>query len=137
MGYNLTKGHIRVLKENYEKACKDYLLALLNMWELDAKNGFWVGNNTGGVYAHEADISLNMSEIIFCVENNISIEAYWKYVEYCTKCSEYNFNIPNLPSYFKGCPLVPQETFDKLDGMKQHLADYCKETKEKLENNNF
>ena len=131
MSYIPTKGHIRVLMANYEDACNNYLLALLNMWDLDAKNGFWVGNNTGGVYVHEADISLNMSEIIFCVENNVSMETYMEYSEYCLKCKEYNFNIPNLPSYFKGCPTVPQETFDKLDAMKEELNKCINDTKSK------
>lgn len=132
MSYIPTKGHIRVLRANYEDACNNYLLALLNMWDLDAKNGFWVGNDTGGVYSHEADISLNMSGIIFCVENNISIETYWKYVEYCTKCSEYNFNIPTLESYNNGCQLVPQETFDKLYAMKEELNKCINDTKSKF-----
>ena len=31
---------LRVLREDYEKACNGYLVTLLNMWELDASYGF-------------------------------------------------------------------------------------------------
>ena len=39
MIYTPTKGHLRVLRTNYEDACNNYLLALLNMWELNANGG--------------------------------------------------------------------------------------------------
>ena len=28
----MNKAHIKILKENYEKACNDYVRALLNLW---------------------------------------------------------------------------------------------------------
>ena len=121
MNNNMTKGHLKMLKEDYEKGCNQYLLALLNIWELDSHYGFWVGYEVGEVYCYGDNIYMDMQQIIFCVENNVSEEKFMEYLDYCLKCKEYNFNIPNLPSYFKGCPTIPKETFDKLDAMKADL----------------
>jgi len=132
MSYTPTKGHIRVLRANYEDSCNNYLLTLLNLWDVSTKDGYWIGDEVGGIYAHGETIFIKMDEIIFCVENNVSMETYMEYSEYCLKCKEYNFNIPNLPSYFKGCPTVPQETFDKLDAMKEELNKCINDTKSKF-----
>ena len=129
MSKRLTRGHLTLLKENYEKACNAWLCELLNMWELDAKDGFWVGGEVGNVYCHDAGLSLDMSDIIFCVEQSVTIDKYFEYVDYIEKCHEYNFETPNLKSYTKGCPIVPKETFDKLDGIKKNLDDAIEQAK--------
>lgn len=132
MNNNMTKGHLKILKDNFEKGCNGYLNELLYLWELSSKDGFWIANEVGGLYAHGETIFINMAEIIFCVENNVSMETYMDYSDYCLKCKEYNFNIPNLPSYFKGCPTVPQETFDRLDDLKRQMNECINDTKSKF-----
>ena len=129
MNNNMTKGHLKILRTNYEDACNNYLLTLLNLWDVSAKDGFWVASEVGGLYAHGDSIFINMDEIIFCVENNVSMETYMDYSDYCLRCKEYNFNVPNLKSYFKGCPTVPQETFDKLDDLKRQMNECINDTK--------
>ena len=128
----MTKGHLRVLRTNYEDACNNYMLTLLNLWDISAKDGYWIGDEVGGLYAHGETIFIKMDEIIFCVENNVSMETFMEYSEYCLKCNEYNFNIPNLKSYFKGCPTVPQETFDRLDDLKRQMNECINDTKNKF-----
>ena len=128
----INESHKTLLKKQFEKAVNDYVDALLCMWELDKHDGYFIGDEVGGIYAHGETIFIKMDEIIFCVENNVSMETYMEYSEYCLKCKEYNFNIPNLPSYFKGCPTVPQETFDKLDAMKEELNKCINDTKSKF-----
>ncbi len=132
MNDNITKGHLRILRTNYEDACNAYLLTLLNMWDVSAKDGFWVGNEIGGLYSHGDTVFINMDEIIFCVENNINMEKFEGYLDYCVKCKEYGFTEPNLKSYSHGCPTVPQETFDKLDALRKELEGCINETKSKF-----
>ena len=122
----------RHLKEQFETACNGYLLELHNMWGLSSKDGYWICDEVGGLYAHGESIFIKMDEIIFCVENNVSMETFMEYSEYCLKCNEYNFNIPNLKSYFKGCPTVPQETFDRLDDLKRQMNECINDTKNKF-----
>lgn len=128
----MTKGHLKILRTNYEDACNNYLLTLLNLWDISAKDGYWIGDEVGGLYAHGETIFIKMDEIIFCVENNVSMETFMEYSEYCLRCHEYNFNIPNLKSYFKGCPTVPQETFDRLDDLKRQMNECITDTKSKF-----
>ena len=46
----MNRAHIKLLKENYEKACNDYVRALLTLWGVDCKLGYWIGDEAGGVY---------------------------------------------------------------------------------------
>ena len=119
----------RNLKENYEKACNGYLVALLNFWEWDGCYGFWVSDVVGGTFIYGDDIALTMEDIIYCVENGVTEHQHRKYRDYCLKCSEYNFSIPNIQAYFNGCPQIPQATFDKLDAMKSELNKCIEDTK--------
>lgn len=133
MGKSVDKHVLKWLKDNYEKACNNYLLMFLNMNDLDAHYGFWVSDEVGGVYCYgDCGFSIGMQELIYLVENNISYEKYQEYLDYVVRCSEYGFTCPSFKSYYLGCPLVSQETFDKLDGMKKDIEDFIKETKEKF-----
>lgn len=129
MNNKITKGHLMVLRQNYEDACNGYLSTLCKQWGISQKDGYWISNEVGGLYCHGESIFINMWEIIFCVENNVSMDKYMDYLEYCLKCKEYNFNVPNLKSYYKGCPTVPQETFDRLDDLKKQLNDSIESVK--------
>lgn len=129
MNNNLTKGHLQILRENYEKACCEYINTLLKLWELSPYDGWWVGGMVGSTYVHEASIELNMDDIIFCIENNISLDTYYKYIDYIEKCKEYHFSLLSLKAYCEGAPQVPKETFDKLDAMKKELEDSIDEVK--------
>ena len=40
----------RQLKEQWQQSCNGFLVELLRMWELDAHYGYWIGDETGGVY---------------------------------------------------------------------------------------
>ena len=122
-----------VLRTNYEDACNNYLLALLNMWELNANEGYWIGDAVGEIYDYDGAFTISMQNIIFCVENSVSMEKYTEYVDYYIKCHEYKFNCANLPSYVKGCPTVPQETFDKLDNLKRCIEECINDTNSKLD----
>ena len=66
----------QLLKENYEKACNDYVRALLTLWDVDCKCGYWIGGDVGGVYDCDGWIFLNMQDVVDCVENGVTSEEY-------------------------------------------------------------
>lgn len=129
----MTKAHLRLLRENYEKACNAYLLALANMWGWCCQSyGYWVGNDVGSVYSYGDGTFINLDDIIYCVENSISEERYNEWVEYCMWAHEFRQDIPNLKSWNMGCPIVDKETRERLSKMKAELDTAIKETKEKF-----
>ena len=124
---------LRALREDYEKACNGYLVTLLNMWELDASYGFWVSDEVGGVYSYgDTGLFLNMDDMIYVVENNISEQSYKEWLDYCVWASEFNQTVPNLSAWHHGFPRVDEATQKKLSDMKRELNKLIEETKEKF-----
>lgn len=112
-----------MLKEQLEKACNGYLLDLARMWDWDCKYGYWVADEVGGVYIYGDAYSLDMEDIVYCVENDVTSEEYLEHSEYWLKCHEYNFNTLSLKAWHEGAPRIPREVFDKLEELKKNLED--------------
>jgi len=124
---------LRVLREDYEKACNGYLVTLLNMWELDASYGFWVSDEVGGVYSYgDTGLYLNMDDMIYVVENNISEQFYQEWLDYCVWAGEFNQTVPNLRAWHHGFPRVDEATQKKLSEMKRELDKLIEENKRKI-----
>lgn len=132
MNNNLTKGHLAILRDNYEKACKDYLNALKAIWDYDTTYGYWVSDEIGGTYCFDSDIFINMDDIIYCVTNSISRETYAEWLDYCVWAADFNQTTPNLKSWCMGCPRVDKATREKLTDMQMDLLKLIRETKEKF-----
>ena len=126
----MNKAHIKLLKENYEKACNDYVAALLTLWDLDGYYGCWIGEEVGGVYDYGDGIfTIGMQDIVYCVENGVTSEEYEQWQEYGIKCAEYNLPILNLNAWHKG---APRHDFTKLDALKKDLDDAIDNEKNKF-----
>lgn len=124
---NMNKAHIKLLKENYAKACEDYVRALLTLWDLDGYYGYWIGEDVGGVYDYgDGMFTIGMQDIVYCVENGVTEEEYEEMLEYCVKCQEYNLPTMNLNAWHKG---APRHDFTKLDALKKDLDDAIEEYK--------
>lgn len=117
------------LREQWEKACNDYMKELLRVWELDTFYAYWVGEDVGGVLDYDGAFSISMEEIIFCVENDVTEDQYEEWQNYICDAAEFGFSTPNLKSWMKGCPRTPPEVFARLRSMKKDLADVVEEEK--------
>lgn len=117
------------LREQWEKACNDYMKELLRVWELDTFYAYWVGEDVGGVLDYDGAFSISMEEIIFCVENDVTEDQYEEWQNYNCDAAEFGFSTPNLKSWMKGCPRTPTEVFARLRAMKKDLADAVEEEK--------
>ena len=123
----------RNLREQWLKAVRGYLCELLNMWELDAHYGYWIGGETGGVYDYgDGMFTINMDDIIYCVEHDVTEKQYMEWQEYICDADEFGFDTPNLKSWMMGCPRTTQEVFEKLRKMKAELNEAIKAEKEKF-----
>ena len=124
------------IKERYEFAVNSYLLELLNMWELDACYGYWIGDDVGGMYDYGGMFTINIGDIIYCVEHDVTYTQYLEWQEYICDASEFSFDMPNLRSWMMGCPRTDAETFKKLREMKNELENAIDEEKERVKNSN-
>jgi hypothetical protein len=123
----------RQLKENWEKACNGYLVELLRMWGLDGFYGYWIGDEVGGVYDYGSGMfTLNMDEIIYCVENDVTEAEVMVWQEYVCDAGVFGFDIPDLKSWHRGCPRVGVEVFEKLRGMKAEIDKIVEEEKARV-----
>lgn len=125
----MNKAHIKLLKENYEKACNEYVKALLTLWDLDGYYGYWIGDEVGGVYDIDGWITIDMQEIIYCVENNVTSKEVSEWQDYYIKCHDYNLPMMNLNAWHKGAPMYD---FAKLDAAKKALEDEIDNEKNKF-----
>ena len=117
----MNKVHKELLKKNYEKACNDYVAALLTLWELDSYYGFWIADEVGGLYDYgDGCFTIDMCDIVYCVENNVKYNEFLEYQEYNVKCIDYNLHTMNLESWHKG---APRNDFSKLDALRKELND--------------
>ena len=121
------------LKIDYEKACNAYLQALLKAWEFDSYYGYWISDEVGGIYEYEAELNINMGDIIYCVENDVTEAQYMEWSEYCIEAHEYGFYTPSLKAWLHGCPRTSEDTFKHLRDLKELLNKAVQEEKERLE----
>lgn len=133
MAYKASDAAKRHIKEQYERACNAYLLELANMWDLDCKSyGFWVGDEVGGTYSYgDTGLFIDMNDIKYCVENDITYSEYMDWLDYCVWAEEFKQEMPNLRAWHNGCPRVDVATQEKLSAMKFELERLIKETKDK------
>jgi hypothetical protein len=116
----MNKAHKELLKKNYEDACNEYVKALLALWDLSLPNGYWIGDEVGGIYDIDGWITIGMQEIIYCVENNVTSKEVEEWQDYYIKCHAYNLPTMNLNAYHKG---APRHDFSKLDALRKELND--------------
>lgn len=126
----INESHKTLLREQYEKAVMDYVNTLLQMWELDGYYGYFIGGEVGGIYDYGCgSFTIDMQDIIYCVENNVSKDEYYEWQEYSVKCAEYHLPIMNLNAWHKG---APRHDFAKLDELKKSLNDAIDNEKNKF-----
>lgn len=127
------KDKMETLRHDFEKAVAGYVAAFLKQFEIDEHYCWWVGDRVGlDVFCFEDISAISLPDMIFCVENGVTRKEFFEHEEYCVKCHEYNLPIMNLESWHKGCPRIPQSTFDRLDGLKKDLDDAIKNEQEKF-----
>ena len=122
----------RQLKEQWRKACKGYLVELLRMWELDGFYGYWNSDKPGTMYHYAEWHNLSMEDIIYIVENDIEEHEVTMWEDYLLDANEFDFDLPELPAWHKGCPRASQETFNRLRKLKDGLSEAVEDEKERM-----
>ena len=111
-------------REYFVKGCNEYLRLFCEKHDFDyeeAKNS-WVANCVGDVTC-VGDIFVGMQTIITDIEMDAPEEEFLKWYGYNLVANEFGFTTPNFDHWIRGCPRVPQESFDKLEALKKDLED--------------
>ena len=122
----------RELKEGYETMCNNYRDALLRMWELDGHYGYWNSDQPGTIYHYGEMHNLTMEEIIYIVDNDIEEAEVMVWEDYMLDALEFGFDVPKLMAWHRGCPRIPNATFDRLRQMKADLEKLVDDEKDRL-----
>ena len=122
----------RELKEAYEKVCNNYRDKLLRMWELDGHYGYWNSDQPGTIYHYGEMHNLTMEEIIYIVDNDIEEAEVMVWEDYMLDALEFGFDVPKLMAWHRGCPRIPNATFDRLRQMKADLEKLVDDEKDRL-----
>ena len=126
------------LEENYEKACNAWVRELARMWGQDYMEGYWIGDEPGGVYDFNGECPLDMQDIIYIVRNGITYDQasdWQEYVSWISDYEEYGYETPTLREYVEYLvPLLDQEARERIDKararlelLKDDLVRLCKE----------
>ena len=120
-------------REYFVKGCNEYLRLFCEKHDFDYEEAkeSWVANCVGDV-TWVGDIFVGMQTIITDIEMDAPEDEFIKWYDYNLVAHEFGFNTPNFESWLRGWPRVSEETFKKLQGLKNDLDDAIKSEKEKL-----
>lgn len=120
-------------RAHFIKGCNEYLRVFCEKHDFDfeeAKDS-WVGGSIGEITMC-GDYYVAMPTIIADIEHDAPEEEFIKWYDYNLVAHEFGFNTPNFESWLRGCPRVSDETFKKLQGLKNDLDDAILEEQARL-----
>ena len=120
-------------REYFVKGCNEYLRLFCEKHDFDYEEAkeSWVANCVGDVTC-VGDIFVGMQTIITDIEMDAPEEEFIKWYDYNLVAHEFGFNTPNFDSWLRGCPRVSDETFKKLQGLKNDLDNAILDEQTKL-----
>ena len=120
-------------REYFVKGCNEYLRLFCEKHDYDyeeAKDS-WVANCVGDITC-VGDIFVGMQTIIADIEMDAPEDEFIKWYDYNLVAHEFGFTTPNFESWLRGCPRVSEETFKKLQGLKNDLDNAVLEEQARL-----
>lgn len=120
-------------KEYFVKGCNEYLRLFCEKHDYDYEEAkeSWVANCVGDVTC-VGDIFVGMQTIITDIEMDAPEDEFIKWYDYNLIAHEFGFTTPNFESWLRGCPRVSEETFKKLQGLKNDLDNAVLEEQARL-----
>ncbi len=110
------------LHKRFNKIIEEYTNKFLEQFNLDSENCWWVGNRIGlDLFCFNDIYTIDLSDMIYCIEENVSYDEFIEHEDYCTKCNEYNFPIMNLQSWHKDAPRISKDFFNALNKCKYRI----------------
>ena len=120
-------------REFFVKGCNEYLRLFCEKHDFDYEEAkeSWVANCVGDVTC-VGDIFVGMQTIITDIEMDAPEDEFIKWYDYNLVANEFGFKTPNFDHWLRGCPRVSEDTFKKLQGLKNDLDNAILEEQAKL-----
>lgn len=118
------------LRANLEKAVKDYEKAFLDRMELDGYYGHWVSDDVTGVYYHESELTVSLSDMVLCVDCNISRKDFMEWYDYNSWALDMGVSTVSLRSWSMGYRGVPIDDRNALSQLREDLDNKIEEYKD-------
>ena len=120
-------------REYFVKGCNEYLRLFCEKHDYDYEEAkeSWVANCVGDITC-VGDIFVGMQTIITDIEMDAPEVEFIKWYDYNLVAHEFGFNTPNFESWLRGCPRVSEDTFKKLQGLKNDLDNAVLEEQARL-----
>ena len=120
------------LRQEFDKVVNKYVATLLKMYEWDAYYGYWIADDTTGIYAYGDNHFIALHDLIYIVDNKVPEEKLDEWEEYCLWAHDHNHPVPNIHSWVKGCPRVSKEEIKRLDSAREDFEDAIENYKENV-----
>lgn len=118
----MNKAHIKLLKENYEKACEEILKAFCCQYELQYEKEAWVAGGAGTI-ALIGDYYIDFQDMMYMLNNSIAFDEWLRWYDYCLDANDLGFKTPNFTSWYKGCPRLTEEQIQNIKEKRQELKE--------------
>ena len=120
-------------REYFVKGCNEYLRLFCEKHDFDYEDAkeSWVGGSIGEITMC-GDYYVAMPTIIADIEMDAPEAEFIKWYDHNLVANEFGFTTPNFESWLRGCPRVADETFKKLQGLKNDLDDAILEEQARL-----
>ena len=120
------------LRENYEKACNQYLKAFCEKHEYEYDTDAWVADEVGGIIC-VSDYYIDMETIVSDINMDAPVDEFTKWYDYNLRASKFGRTV-NFKSWLKGCPVVSNEILDKVDELNEKIRTFENEIQQ-IKNN--
>lgn len=124
----------RALHERLKAAADGYIVVLLDAWGLSC-DGLWVTGKVGDWYEWGSELYISMSEAVYCVENDVSLQKFQDMQSYLLMAAEFDLELPDIESWHTHrFRRMPAESLERLQTMKLDLEKAIEEEKERINN---
>lgn len=119
------------LRREFDKVVNKYVAALLKMYDWSACYGYWIGDDTTGIYAYGDSHFIALRDLVYIVDNKVPEKTLDEWEEYCLWAHNFKQTIPSLKSWVNGCPRASKEEMAHLESLKMSLNGEIENYKKK------
>ena len=109
------------LKENFDKACNDYLEAFCK------KQGFssfyWIADRVGEMADCNECFTFSFDDIRTDIDTDAPAQKIVEWYDCCAEAESVGIATPNYRHWLQGCPVTDKQTIDRLKEMQQDFFD--------------